>query len=495
MPAISSIYDSLTVLSDGANVRFFAQMFDDYPEGVSVYDIRTHILYYNRAQGGLDDMLPEQVLGKTLLELYRVRDNTSFPTLRCLFSRKPIVNYPCYYYTNLGKLINSIHNVFPFFSGNRLTGCICFIRDYGHMIGQSDALGGRESPALDQDAAGGAKKVKFTFEHILTQSPLMRKSLEAAARSALSPSPVLIQGETGCGKEMVAQAIHNISPRRDKPFLPISCAAIPENLLEGILFGTVPGAFTGALNKPGLLELADGGTIFLDEINSMPLGLQSKLLRAIQESRVRRVGDSQERAVSLKIISASNVPLREAMVAGSFRADLLFRLGVVGLSLPPLRARPEDIPLLTRHFIDKLNRCLHKNIRGLTGDLERLFLSYRWPGNVRELEHALEGAMNMALPNESILDDEHFSISLVDVNLLNEGGGSRDEGAPDFGAPANNLKQAAQKGEMALLVQALEQAEGNAARAARALEISPQLMNYKIKKYGLKKKVPVKSGR
>ena len=477
------------LLPDVGNAELFSQLFDDFPEGVMVLDIHTVLLYYNKAQGLIDELAPEQAAGQTILDLYRVADNTSYPSLRCLFSRKPLLNHACYYYTHLGKLVNSIHNVFPLMTNGVLAGCICFIREYGQLMHQYDVATDNISKSTNDN---GGRKSGYTFDQIITRDPMMRKSLDIAGRAADTPSPIMIYGPTGCGKEMVAQAIHNKSVRRQKSFVAVNCAAIPESLLEGILFGTTKGAFTGALDKPGLMELADGGTIFLDEINSMPLGLQSKMLRALQEQRIRRVGDSRERAVSLKIISASNVHPQKAVTNGSLRADLFFRLGVVTVTIPPLRVRLADIAVLTQHFIKKLNHSLQKNVTGISREMEKFFQRHQWPGNVRELEHALEGAMNLVREHETILMPEHFNSFMMtgDWEGLKNGTMTPEpHGQPYPARPEPAARKIDELDERDVLAKALTEHNGVAARAARSLGLSPQLMHYKIKKYDLKKKI------
>ena len=476
---------------DLTNTELFSQMFDDFPSGVMVLNVHTVLVYYNQAQGLIDDLKPRQAIGKTILELYRVGDNTNYPTLLCLFARRPLIDYPCFYYTHRGKLINSIHSVFPLMKEDKLRGCICFIREYGEIAGQYQKVAD-----LGKKADHNASKNKPTLDQIITQNQIMRQSLDIVARAANSPSPIMLYGETGCGKEMYAQSIHNISRRRDKSFLALNCAAIPESLLEGLLFGTVKGAFTGALDKPGMMEMADGGTIFLDEINSMPLGLQSKMLRVIQEQKIRRVGGSNEKQVSLKIVSASNVHPQKAVTDGQLRSDLLFRLGVVMVYIPPLRERREDIPVLTKHFLKKLNQRICKKVTGLAPALEKAFEHYHWPGNVRELEHAIEGAMNIIPDDETILEPSHFASSLFGGVLS-----GLNLNVPDFSdgddkpasTPLGPQLSVDQHKQVERLIQALENAGGNAAKAARKLNISPQLMNYKMKKFGLKKKVTVKA--
>ncbi len=474
---------------DLTNTDLFAQLFDDYPEGVMVLNVHTVLVYYNRAQGLIDDLTPEQSLGRTILELYRVGDNTMYPTLRCLFSRKPLINYPCYYVTHRGKLINSIHNVFPLFNQDKLLGCICFIHEYGEMSGQYNLASSAAPGERPGEKSGPARPTKHTFDQIITQDQAMRRSLEIASQAARTLSPIMLHGETGCGKEMFARAIHDTGDRRQKPFLALNCAAIPESLLEGLLFGTVKGAFTGAEDKPGMLEMADGGSIFLDEINSMPLGLQSKMLRAIQEQRIRRVGGAKEKAVSLKIISACNVHPQKAVTAGHLRPDLFFRLGVVMIGIPPLRDRRGDIPILVKYFIGKLNQRLGKKVRAISPTLVEAFEQYLWPGNVRELEHALEGAMNL-VREEEILEPAHFTTSLIG-DVLNGPGPDDPPSSAAFTSEAAGVVAEGEPEEVGRLIAALEAAGGKAAEAARVLGISPQLMNYKMKKYGLKKRIKV----
>ena len=467
--------------ADITDADLFSQMFDDYPDGVMVLNMDTVLVYYNKAQGLIDDLDPSQAVGKTILDLYRVSDNGNYPTLRCLFSRKPLINNACYYYTHLGKLINSIHNVFPLSSGGRIKGCICFIRDYGEINTQYN----KAASNLKRADNGNNIKNRHTFAEIVTQDAVMREGLEIISRSANSPSPIMIYGETGCGKEMFAQAVHDISSRRQKPFMAVNCAAIPESLLEGMLFGTVKGAFTGAMDKPGLMEMADGGTLFLDEINSMPPGLQSKMLRAIQDQKIRRIGASKEKAVSLKIISATNTHPHKAVAQGNLRSDLLFRLGVVMVEIPPLRERRGDIPILVGHFIKKLNQRLNKKVEMLSPSLEGAFASYHWPGNVRELEHAIEGAMNIAGDDETLLEPAHFKSSLFGGALSSLDLAPKNQASKRKAGP---MGPKTDQEEVLLLMETMEKTGGNAAKAARLLNISPQLMNYKLNKYGLKNK-------
>ncbi|SDP79035.1 sigma 54-interacting transcriptional regulator, partial [Desulforhopalus singaporensis] len=233
--------------------------------------------------------------------------------------------------------------------------------------------------------------------------------------AAQTDSPVLLSGETGTGKELFAQAIHNLSKRKKARYIAVNCAAIPENLLEGILFGTSRGAFTGALDKPGLFERAHGGTIFLDEINSMSQEMQPKLLRAIQEKKICRVGSHKEMRLNVKIISSLNKDIEQTFLSGEVRRDLLYRLSVVCIALPPLRERKGDIVLLSDHFLAKHSAIMHKNVSGISTEVMDLFEHHNWPGNVRELEHVIEGALNM-IGRDRTLEKWHLN-SNIDLEM------------------------------------------------------------------------------
>jgi len=237
----------------------------------------------------------------------------------------------------------------------------------------------------------------FHFEGIITRNPKMKQLIEHARRIAKSRSTVLITGESGTGKGLFARAIHNASPRAQRPFRSINCSAIPESLLESELFGYEEGAFTGARRggKPGKFELADGGTLMLDEIADMPLHLQAKLLKVLEEGRIERVGGTTEVPVDVRVIAASNRDLAAMVEEGSFRRDLYYRLNVIPLHIPPLRERKDDIDLLLKHFVDTLNVILERNIQGFTPAAKRRLLEYPWPGNVRELRNAVEYAFNV----------------------------------------------------------------------------------------------------
>ncbi|HEY0671540.1 MAG TPA: sigma-54 dependent transcriptional regulator [Longimicrobiales bacterium] len=314
------------------------------------------------------------------------------------------------------------------------------------------------------------------YREIVAKSPAMTKALEVAAKVAKHPSPVLITGESGTGKELVARLIHDESDRARGPFIPVNCGAIPENLLESELFGYTKGAFTGAdRDKPGLFEAASGGTLLLDEIGDMPVTLQVKLLRVLQESEIRRLGDTRARSVDVRLVAATNKDLDEEVRMGDFRRDLFYRIAVVPIHLVPLRQRRDEIPLLVTHFIEQYNRKLKLDIRGIDSDAMRILLEYPWPGNVRELENTIERALVLSDGPKIKAEDLPNNITSPIVAL----------DSPDLPDDELSVKKHSAILERRLIKQALERTGGNKTRAADLLELSSRALLYKIREYGL----------
>lgn len=252
------------------------------------------------------------------------------------------------------------------------------------------------------------------FENIITQSKKMKTIFQLIEKIAPTTSTVLVTGESGTGKELIARAIHQNSKRKERPFVSVNCGAIPENLLESELFGHVKGAFTGAIrNHKGLICTADAGTLFLDEVGEIPLPLQVKLLRFLQEGICRRIGDTEFRKFDVRIISATNRNLEEAVADGIFREDLFFRLNVIPIYLPPLRERKEDIPLLANHILQKMCDSHSRHVTGISSKTLKKLMDYSWPGNIRELQNVIEYALHLAEDNQPV-QDEHLPVSFND---------------------------------------------------------------------------------
>lgn len=470
-------------------------IYDHHHEGILICDNQARFVYYNRRMGQLDGLEPEDVLGNHLLDVYNL-DQTHCISIKCLNTGRPVVNEALYYRAHRGGLVNAICNAYPIYEDKKLMGSICYTAEYTSLAERLDKTARNYarhpySQAVDAEhiksAANGAV---HTMASIVGESPIIKSALETAKVSAKTPSSVLIFGETGTGKELFAQAIHNYSARRAGLFCPVNCAAIPENLLEGILFGTVKGAFTGAMDRKGLFELSNGGTIFLDELHTMPMSLQVKLLRAIQERRIRRLGSQAETEIDVKIISSINLRPEEAVENGHLRPDLFYRLGVVLLSLPPLRLRSGDVTELVQHFVKKYNKKFHGKVDYVEPEFLDILERYSWPGNVRELEHVVETSMNFAVSdsvNDRSLGLRHIQSTHLRKFLMKpKSSEEQAAGAVNAAEPGPTLPREIAEAEARLLTDAIEAAGGNMSRAARNLGISRQALYYKIKKYELR---------
>jgi two-component system response regulator PilR (NtrC family) len=320
-------------------------------------------------------------------------------------------------------------------------------------------------------------ETQHRFENIIGKSARIMEVFDTIRKIADGPSTVMVTGESGTGKELVARAIHYNSRRRDKPFISVNCGAIPETLMESELFGHVRGAFTGAVaNKVGLFSAADGGTLFLDEITEIPSLLQVKLLRAIQEREVRRVGDTRDVKVDVRLIAASNRDPEKAVAEGTLREDLFYRLNVIPIHLPPLRDRREDIPLLVAHFLQKFSRELGKDVKGVTPEALAVLERYHWPGNIRELENVLERAIVLGagdtLGADALPDSvrRERPVRGLDIDLPEEG---------------IDLESTLDAVERRYLQRALERTQGVQTKAAELLKMTFRQFRYKVQKHNL----------
>ncbi len=313
---------------------------------------------------------------------------------------------------------------------------------------------------------------RYEFDNIIGRSQAMQEIFATLERVAPTRATVLVAGESGTGKDLIARAIHFHSPRRDRPFVKINCAAIPENLMESELFGYEKGAFTGAeTSKPGKFEQADTGTVFLDEIGDVPPATQVKLLRILQERAFERLGSNKTREIDVRVVAATNVDLRAALESGEFREDLYYRLNVVPVEMPPLRERKEDIPALTAHFIAKYATEMGSRVTGISGEALQALRRHHWPGNVRELENVIERALVMC-PGERL--------ELPDIRL--------DQNVTAQNAPPPELLpegKTLQEHEEDLIRAALEKAKGNKSQAARMLGLTRNALRYRLSQMGL----------
>ncbi len=339
----------------------------------------------------------------------------------------------------------------------------------------------------------GANQAFYTFKNIIGNNKDLITAIDFGHKIARHNSSILLIGETGTGKELFAHSIHNESVFSDGPFIALNCAAIPETLVESVLFGTVEGAYTGAKNNEGLLLQANKGTIFLDEINSLNMDSQAKLLRFIQDRTIRSVGDNKQQKISCRIISAVNRDVDLEVKANRLREDLYFRLATVELHIPPLRDRKDDIPVLTNHFIQKFSAEFGNNIARTHHRLMELLISYSWPGNIRELEHVIESAMNFVDTDETTLGLHHLS-SHLQRKLTETGDFDPVDTEDDLIEARLNLSAFSYASEKTLheildgverevIIDRLIKNQGNISQTSKELGIFRQALQYRIKKY------------
>ncbi len=454
---------------------------DHIEQGVQIIDCNGRIIYYNRFTAALDNIGIEDALGRHILEIYPSLTEETSTLLKVLKTGVPILNNQQIFKNYLGVEITTINSTIPIRSGKRVIAVLEISKDITEMKKLSQKVVDLQAELLKDTKGKKEPKVTdgspaiYNFTDIIGLSDAMLKLKKDALMVAPSPSPIMIYGETGTGKELLVHAIHNASSRRYKPFIAQNCAALPESLLESILFGTIKGSFTGAENRPGLFELADGGTLFLDELNSMSHNLQAKLLRVIQDGNVRRVGDTKVTHVDVRIITALNIDPIAALEEKVIRDDLFYRLSVISLKMPSLIDKVDDIEPLVKHFTSKYNERLEKQVKRVSDDVMDFFKSYRWPGNVRELEHAIEGAMN-------ITDGEIIEASSLPYYLSEMY--KRNAGSPQA-CRVKSLNLAVEKLEREMIVHAMECCENNITRAAEMLKVPRQTLQYKIGKYNV----------
>lgn len=384
-----------------------------------------------------------------------------------------------YYSTRYGRDFDVVSNTYPITQNGQLLGAFCVMEDWRIMDDLHRQIIELQGKLLEKQTPGKQSDnllpARYTFRDIRYTSASMKRVVEQCEQIAKNDSSVMIYGETGTGKELFAQSIHNASSRKDRPFLAINCAAIPENLLEGLLFGTERGAYTGAERRAGLFEQANGGTLLLDELNSMNVNLQSKLLRVLQDGTFRRVGGTAEIHTNVRVLSNINIPPYQAIEEGKLRRDLFYRLGVVNISIPPLRERREDIGMLAKTFIIQYNKSLVKNVKDINQATLEYFLNYDWPGNVRELQHAIEHAMNVLPDIQSIITPEYLPEHILTM--------PRRKLVSDMGDRENALNHAVKGAEYQTVCKALLDSGGNISAAAKLLGMSRQNLQYRIRRY------------
>lgn len=436
--------------------KSFKDMFYD-SDLIVIIDKKGKVMYYDDFDDNLNMLKKENVLGRSIYELYPYFRREDFTVFKAMDKKEPILNEYQSFSIN-GSKKNCLNSAFP------------LINDFGVVGGIiiSIELTGNENKKKKKRATA-----KYNFDDIITENIEFKKSIETLKKVSLNDSNVLIIGETGTGKELIAHSIHNSSKRKGKPFIIQNCAAIPSTIMESILFGTAKGSFTGSIDKEGLFEAATGGTIFLDEINSMSYDLQSKILRAIENKCITRIGENVERETDVRILASTNEDLEKKVDIGDFRPDLYYRLNVISFVIPPLRERKDDIEVLVKYYINHYNSLLNKNVAGISEDALELLCNYDWKGNVRELKNNIEYALNFGDEGELIKENlpqymiKHSKFSLPDI------------------VENKSLAIMVENYERKLINEAYIKCKYNVLKTSQVLNIPRQTLYYKLKKYNI----------
>ncbi|MFP4580956.1 MAG: sigma-54 interaction domain-containing protein [Candidatus Sumerlaeia bacterium] len=424
-------------------------------DGVFTVDENWRVMSFNRAAEEITGIPRSEAIGRLCSEVFRSSMCETDCALRqTLHSEKPVINRTCY-------IIDAEGNRIPISVSTAV-----LRNEAGELIGGAETFRDlSEVEALRQELEGRAH-----MGELVSHNPQMQRLFEMAHTVADSDSTVLIEGETGTGKELLARGIHDLGPRSKEPFLALNCGALPDNLLESELFGYKKGAFTGAeKDKPGRFALAGKGTLFLDEIGEVSPAMQVRLLRVLQENVYEPLGSIRSEKTQARIIAATNRDLENMVQQGTFRQDLYYRINIVRMQLPPLRRRKEDIPLLARHFIERFNRLQNRKVQDLSPDAMSLLMAHDWPGNVRELENVIERAFVVC--REGLIEIKHLPESMRGPEIAREGGA--------------NIESVRRIAERQSILNALERNDFNRQAAARDLGIHKATLYRKIKNLGI----------
>ncbi|MEC3637384.1 arginine utilization regulatory protein RocR [Bacillus halotolerans] len=446
----------------------FQSILDEIDVGLHVVDEHGNTIVYNNKMMQIEDMEKQDVLNKNLMDVFMFSKQQDSTLVQALQEGKTIKNVKQSYFNNKGQEITTINHTYPIVQDGNIKGAVEIAKDVTKL------------ERLIRENMHKKGNATYTFDSILGTSPAIQDVIENAKRATRTSSSVLLAGETGTGKELFAQSIHNGSDRSSGPFISQNCAALPDSLVESILFGTKKGAFTGAVDQPGLFEQAHGGTLLLDEINSLNLSLQAKLLRALQERKIRRIGSTKDTPIDVRIIATMNEDPIDAIAGERMRKDLYYRLSVVTLIIPPLRERKEDILLLASEFIQKNNHLFQMAVEHISEDVKQFFLSYDWPGNIRELEHMIEGAMNFMTDEQTITANHlpyQYRMKIKPADI------SKPE--PAGHQPAADLKEKMESFEKYVIENILRKHGHNISKTAQELGISRQSLQYRLKKFSL----------
>ncbi|GAU75955.1 sigma-54-dependent Fis family transcriptional regulator [Fusibacter sp. 3D3] len=454
----------------------------EYIDGVTIIDNTGKIQYSIKFNPNFyPEMIEKNIIGKKLDEVFtNINQKTS--TLYSAINQKKIIQKKTQKVTDItGCTIETMNVSIPIKANGEIIGAIELSKDI-------TSQGEREKYIFEIDKAIfqhkflpeyrlGSDQARYTLDDIISNDSKIEDIKSQIRHLSDNKAPVFIYGETGTGKELFAHAVHNASERKAGPFIAQNCAAIPENLLESILFGATKGSYTGAIDAPGLFELADGGSLFLDEINSMPIGLQAKMLRVLEEGYVRRLGGKKEKKIDVRIISASNEEPLKCIQSNKLRQDIYYRLCVLYFAIPPLRHRIGDIKALMDFFITRYNQQLDRNITKVSKSVYHFFARYDWPGNIRELDHFLQYGISNTHKYEETLEYHHIKQRVMDIKAIEQ------EHIISHGIELQPIKDAVEALERQLIQKSIQETGGNVSRASRILQMPRQTLQRKINFY------------
>ncbi|WP_421381011.1 sigma-54 interaction domain-containing protein [Bacillus salacetis] len=458
-------------------VYLYEKVLDSIDAGVHVINSEGRTIIYNRKMMAIEGMDVEDVLDKNLLEVFQFSYGEESTLLNVLRTGNPALNVKQTYFNVKGSEITTINNTYPVFQNDEIIGAMEIARDITKL------------EKLIRENRSKKEEPLYTFDHIIGDDLRFNEVIENSRRAARTSSPVLIVGETGTGKELFAHSIHNGSPRAKEPLINQNCSALPDSVMEELLFGVNKEESGETIESPGLFEQAGGGTLILDEINSLSLPLQTRLLRALREKKTRRMGSDIDRPIECRMVCTINEDPIDAISEGRLRKELYYQLSVVSIFIPPLRERMEDLEPLLNFFIERYNGLFGMEVQGLEDSVIERFKNYDWPGNVRELEHVIEGAFNLMGAGGRIGYNQlpvHFRQRTQFSNEKN-----LENNAEDFLFDADKeikpLDDYIAEAEIYYIQKALIHHDFNVTKTAKALGMSRQNLQYRIKKFEIER--------
>lgn len=444
-------------------------------EAIHVVDAKGKSIIYNESMASLEKTNREEVLGKPFREVFSNIPDSESTLYQALRENKAIINKQQTYLNKYGKEITALNSTVPVEVDGEVIAAIEISKDITEIKSMSDTILKLRKETIGPQKTKKLEIKRYSFHNLIGENRRFKEVVDLAKRAARTNASVFIYGETGTGKELFAQSIHFAGERQDKPFLAQNCAALPESLLEGILFGTEKGGFTGAVDRAGLFEQASGGTLLLDEISAMPYELQSKLLRVLQEDYIRRVGGNRDIPIDVRIIATVNEPPEVLVEKGALRKDLYYRLSIVNIVIPPLRERLDDIPLLVDNFLEKHNKKYGKEVWMISDGALKKLKNHTYPGNIRELENIIMSAVSLA-------DKEH----VLTENQLRVQEAYREKSQDvNYDPSVESLDEYLRRCEEQILRAAMAEHDGNVSRAAKQLGLKRQTLQHKLKKFEL----------